>query len=183
MNTQIAAFVVVLAIVTPHRAGAQDAPPCAQPILEQIRFLEGSWTVQARSRLSANPTDWESSTGAATIESGMRRCAFIERYRGTRRGRVFEAIRVFTATAAGAGLRLSIADSEHGPLFSYDGGPETDVVAFHTQVTTPNGQVRLRITMSDIRQDSFVTESHRSTDEGRTWDLTGRSEYRRARSG
>jgi hypothetical protein len=109
----------------------------------------------------------------------MRGCAFIERYSGTRRGQPLEAVRLFTATPAGTGLRLALADSEHGPLFVFDGGPEGNGVTFYTQVMTPNGQVRLRVRILDIAAASFVTESQRSTDEGRTWDTTGHAEYRR----
>lgn len=179
MSTRHTAMLLILAAVAPGFITAQEAPPCAHPILSRIRFLEGSWNVQTRIRLSANPSDWESGVATATIESVMRDCAFIERYAGTRRGRPIEAVRVFTATASGAGLRLALADSEHGPMFVFDGGPEGDGVAFYTQVTTPGGQVRLRVRLLDIGAASFATENQRSVDEGRTWDLTGRAEYRR----
>jgi hypothetical protein len=112
----------------------------------------------------------------------MRGCLLIEQYAGSRRGQPFEAVRVFAVTADGKGLRLALADSEHGPLFIFDGAPEPDGIAFYTEVTTPRGKVRLRVRIRDIAKDSFVTESQRSVDEGKTWDTTGRAEYRR-RSG
>ena len=174
------AALLVLATTLPGYLIAQDTPPCSQPILSEIRFLEGTWSIQFRSRLSASPTDWESGVATATIESLLRGCAFIERYAGTRRGHPLEAVRLFAATPGGSGLRVVLADSEHGPLFAFDGGPEGDGVAFYTQVTTPAGQVRLRLRFQDIRSDYFVTESSRSVDEGKTWDTTGRAEYRRS---
>jgi hypothetical protein len=179
MTNRQTALLLILGVVVPGLVNAQDAPPCAHPILSRIRFLEGSWTIQSRARLSASPTDWESGIATATIESVMRGCAFIERYAGTRRGQPFEAVRLFTATASGAGLRLALADSEHGPLFVFDGGPEGDGITFYTEVMTPNGQVRLRVRILHIAAASFVTESQRSADQGRTWDTTGHAEYRR----
>jgi hypothetical protein len=175
------ALAVGLVLASPQRLDAQEPPPCSHPILSSIRFLEGSWSIRSESRLSASPADWESGAATSTIESVMRDCALIERYAGTRRGRPFEALRVFAATASGAGLRLALADSEHGPLFVFDGGAEADGVAFYTDVTTPAGRVRLRVRLRDIGADRFVSESQRSVDEGKTWDTTGRSEYRRVR--
>lgn len=128
---------------------AQERPPCSQPTLSEIRFLEGAWRVQFRSRLSASPTDWENGVATATIDSLLRGCAFIERYPGTRDGHPLEAVRLFAATPGGSGLRVVLADSEHGPLFAFDGGPEGDGVAFYTQVTTPADPVRLRLRFQD----------------------------------
>jgi hypothetical protein len=172
----------IVLILTLGLAGpltAQPDPPCAHPHLAPIRFLEGSWDIQAQARLSADPTDWETGEASATIESAMRDCAFVERYAGRRRGQPFEALRVFAAAASSPGLRLVLADSEHGPLFVLDGGPEAEGVAFYTSVTTPAGPVRLRVRLRDIATDSFVVESQRSVDAGRTWDTTGRAHYRR----
>lgn len=178
VKREAAAFLLVAAVLS-HPLAAQEAAPCAQPILSTLRFLEGSWSIQSRARLSANPTDWESGAATATIESVMRDCAFIERYAGTRRGQPFETIHIFGAMESGAGLRLVLADSEHGPLFVFDGGPEADGVVFYSEVTTPQGKVRLRLRFGDIGADSFVTESQRSLDGGKTWDTTGHAEYRR----
>lgn len=177
-----APLLLMMTVAFPASLTGQSAPPCSQAIFSAVRSLEGSWNIQSRARLSASPDDWESGVGTATIQQAMRGCLLIEQYAGSRRGQPFEAVRVFAVTADGKGLRLALADSEHGPLFIFDGAPEPDGIAFYTEVTTPRGKVRLRVRIRDIAKDSFVTESQRSVDEGKTWDTTGRAEYRR-RSG
>jgi hypothetical protein len=81
----------------------------------------------------------------------MRGYAVLERYSGTRWGHPYEAARLF----------------ERGP-------------ALYTSVSTPAGQVRLRLRYSSIEKDSFLMESQRRVHEGATWEPTGRAEHRRA---
>jgi hypothetical protein len=82
LKPHTAVFLILATVLSPHLT-AQEAPPCSHPILSAIRFLEGSWSIQSRARLSASPTDWESGVATATTESVIRGCAFIERYAGT----------------------------------------------------------------------------------------------------
>lgn len=179
MLTYQSVVLLTLATGLAGRLAAQDTPPCERPVLGDIQFLEGSWTVHASGRLSANPSDWETTVASATVEPVMRGCAFIERYTGTRRGRPYEAVRVYAAMAEGRGLQVALADSEHGPVFLFEGGPAVGGLEFYSQVTTPAGPVRLRLRFEAISANHFVVESQRSPDGGKTWDTTGRAEYRR----
>ena len=51
--------------------------------------------VAVATRLSGNPTDWDTTTAGSTIERAMRDCAWIERYAGRRRATPFEVVRVY----------------------------------------------------------------------------------------
>jgi hypothetical protein len=175
-------LVILLVQVSAAMLAAQElAPACANPTLAQLRFLEGAWIVQARSRLSASPTDWETTVATSRIEREMRGCLVLERYTGTRRGSPYEALRVFAAKAEDRRLQVVVSDSAHGPLFLYEGSAEPGGLAFYMPVKTAAGSVLLRLRFNDIGAEAFVAESQRSVDDGKTWDTTGRAEYRRRR--
>jgi hypothetical protein len=110
----------------------------------------------------------------------MRGCAVLEGYAGTRRGHPFELVRLFTvSTEQDHRLQVGVADSEHGPLYSYDARSDEGAISFHLSIATPNGTVLLRLRYTNITASSFVVENARSVDGGKTWDATGRAEYRR----
>jgi len=161
-------------------AQTPQAPPCQNPVLAPFATLAGTWDVAVASRLSGNPTDWDTTTAVSTIERAMRDCAWIERYEGRRRATPFEVVRVYGSAPGHRGLSVVAADSEHGALYLSTGAADsTGMVSFYTQVTTPAGEVRLRFRLLAIGADGFTTENHRSPDGGATWDLTGRAVYRR----
>jgi hypothetical protein len=163
----------------PATAPADRPAPCNQPVLARLAFLPGTWDVRVRTRLSGNPNDWEESVARSVIERRVRDCVLVERATGTRRGGPFEALRLFAARMGGDGLQLAVADSEHGPLLLYEGAAGDSGLAFTMPITTPAGDVLLRVRYDGIGPGGFVSRSERSTDGGRTWDLTGRAEYRR----
>lgn len=179
MRILTSALVFILATSAAAPLAAQEAPPCEQAAFAHLRPLAGSWTVQARTRLSRDAKDWEEGAAQSRIEPLMRDCVLLERYEGTRRGRPFEALRLFAAKAEAPRVQVAVSDSEHGPLYLYEGNAAAGEATFYTTVTTPAGPVRLRLRYSEIRPDSFVVESQRSVDEGETWDTTGRAKYRR----
>ena len=160
-------------------AVAADPPPCTQPVLAHLDFLTGTFEVRARTRLSGNPDDWEESVGTSEFERRVLDCAVLESYKGTRRSKPFEALRLFTGRPDGKSLRVAVSDSEHGPLYVYEGEPADSGLTFLLPLTIPSGHVLLRIRYDAITRDGFATESARSTDLGKTWDTTGRAEYRR----
>ena len=121
----------------------------------------------------------QESVGTAEFERRVLDCAVLERYTGTRRTKPFEALRLFTGRPDGKSLRVAVSDSEHGPLYTYEGEPADSGLTFLMPLTVPSGHVLLRIRYEAITADGFVTESARSTDLGKTWDTTGRAEYRR----
>lgn len=170
---------VVIGIAAAGQAIAQDAAPCRQPVLAHLAFLPGEWDVTARTRLGANPVVWEDSTATARFESLSRDCVVMERFRGSRRGKPFELLRILTARPQGEGLQLSLTDSEHGPLFGFESTTDEPLL-FTARITTANGPVSLRQRISEVGVDRFVLTAERSADGGSTWDLTGRAEYRRA---
>ena len=170
---------VVIGIAAAGQAIAQDAVPCRQPVLAHLAFLPGEWDVTARTRLGANPVVWEDSTATARFESLSRDCVVMERFRGSRRGKPFELLRILTARPQGEGLQLSLTDSEHGPLFGFESTTDEPLL-FTARITTANGPVSLRQRISEVGVDRFVLTAERSADGGSTWDLTGRAEYRRA---
>lgn len=180
MRILISALLLIMLTPAAVPLAAQGGPPpCEQPAFAHLRPLAGTWTVQARTRLSRDAKDWEESAGQARIELLMRDCALLERYESTRRGRPYEGLRLFAVKAEGQRVQMVITDSEHGPLFLYEGEAAAGELNFYTSVTTPAGPVRLRLRYSEIGPDRFVAESQRSVDEGKTWDTTSRSEYRR----
>lgn len=176
---RIATLVVVILIAAAGHAIAQDTAPCRQPVLAHLAFLPGEWSVATRTRLGANPVVWEDTTATARFENLSRDCVVMERFRGSRRGKPFELLRILTARAQGEGLQLSLTVSEHGPLFGFESTSDEPLV-FVARITTANGPVSLRQRISEVTRDRFVMTSERSGDGGTTWDLTGRGEYRRA---
>lgn len=174
-------LITVLLIAAASGANAQDAAPCRQPVLTQLDFLEGDWTVAARTRLAANPVSWEENTATAHFETLSRGCVLMERFLGTRRGRPFELLRILTGRPQGDGLQLSLTDSEHGPLFGFE-STKDEPLLFAARITTANGPVMLRQRFAEVTGDRFVLTSERSADDGAHWDLTGRAEYRRVKN-
>jgi hypothetical protein len=175
---RIATSVLVTILILPAWTALAEAAPCHKPVLAQLDFLEGEWTVEARSRLSANPVTWEETKASSRFETMLLDCAVLERFVSTRRGKPFELLRLLTGRPQGAGLQLSLSDSEHGPLYTFESSTEAPLV-FVTRIVASNGPVVLRQRFSEVTRDRFVLTSERSGDDGATWDVTGRGEYRR----
>lgn len=138
-----------------------------------------TWTVRTNTRLAANGP-WEQTVASAQIKRDLNGCLLTERFTGTRQGRPFQALSMFAWNNNSQKLQQVFSDSEHGPLVFYEGVESGAEILVDLDWKLPDGRsVKLRRAYFNLAKDSFTLESRRSTDGGKTWDTTGRAEYRR----
>ena len=138
-----------------------------------------TWTVRTNTRLAANGP-WEQTVASAQIKRDLNGCMLTARVTGTRQGRPFQALSMFAWNNNSQRLQQVFSDSEHGPLVFYEGVESGAEILVDLDWKLPDGRsVKLRRAYFNLAKDSFTLESRRSTDGGKTWDTTGRAEYRR----
>jgi hypothetical protein len=171
----IAPIVLTMLLSSQSPAG----PACRVPALDAFAFYAGTWQVTLDARLSKEGP-WEQTPAASAIRPEMMGCAFIERLDTTRRGKPLQLLSILTYDQNGSKWQLTVTDSEHGRMQTYEGRDDGTAVVLLVNLEIPGGKVLLRRTLIRDGADAFRWESARSTDEGKTWDVTGRMNYRRA---
>ena len=160
------------------QVAAPPSPPCRVGAFDEIAFYSGKWRVTVAARLSARGP-WEKTEGTSTIASDLMGCAFIEHLDTTRQGTPLQLLSILTYDHNGGRWQYSVTDSAHGRVQTYEGRRDGDAFVLLVDLEIPGGRVRLRRTLRKESEDAFTWESARSGDEGKTWDVTTRFEYRR----
>ena len=106
-------------------------------------------------------------------------CAFVEHLDTTRDGRPLQLLSMLTYDHNGGRWQYTVTDSEHGRMQTYEGRRDADTFVLLSNLEMSGGRVLLRRTLKQESADAFTWESARSPDEGKTWDVTTRFEYRR----
>ncbi|MGE0130530.1 MAG: DUF1579 family protein [Blastocatellales bacterium] len=169
--------------LTPQKPDQSDRrPPCYHKDLDDWAFLEGDWTVRIKARLAAGGP-WEETEASAQIKRELSGCLLAERFTGTRRGQPLHAHSLFAWNDNSKKLQQVFSDSGHGPLIFYEGVKVGQEILLDVDWNRPDGpSVRLRRAYFNLKPDSFTVESRRSPDGGKSWDTTGRMDYRRKSS-
>jgi len=157
---------------------APGTPPCRVGAFEDVAFCRGTWRVTVTARLSAQGP-WEKTEATSTIVADLMGCAFIEHLDTTRDGRPLQLLSMLTYDHNGGRWQYTVTDSEHGRVQTYEGRRDVDTFVLLSNLEMPGGRVLLRRTLKQESADAFTWESARSPDEGKTWDVTTRFEYRR----
>ena len=157
---------------------APASPPCRVGAFEDVAFYRGKWRVTVNARLSARGP-WEKTDATSTIVADLMGCAFIEHLDTTREGHPLQLLSILTYDHNGGRWQYTVTDSEHGRMQTYEGRRDADAFVLLVNLDVPGGKVLLRRTLKKESDDAFTWESARSPDEGKTWDVTTRFEYRR----
>jgi len=155
------------------------APPCRVGALEHVAFYAGTWRVTVSARLSARGP-WEKTEATSTIVPDLMGCAFVEHLDTTREGRPTQLLSMLTYDHNRGRWQYTVTDSEHGRVQTYEGRRDVDTFVLLSNLEMPGGRVLLRRTLKKASADAFTWESGRSIDQGKTWDVTTRFDYRRA---
>lgn len=161
-----------------HDALPQTSSPplCAASLPSALQATRGTWWVSWLDRSS--PGRYVTSQAEAVIEPSAGGCGLLERFEGTRDGRPFSAVTLL-APAGHDSLQRIWQDSEHGELLLFRASADSRPLHFEWHRDLGDRVLRLRLTYRVLRHDAFSTETELSPDGGRTWELVGRSEYRR----
>lgn len=176
---RIARVLLFSMIIAAAGVGAEAAEPlpCADKLLNNMRFLIGEWDFVLKTPIEVD--QWLETTGTSTVTTAVGDCVLVEKVESTRGERAFESMRLYTVRANGQGLQLAIMDTEHKPIFVYESYAVQPRV-FTVRVTAPGrGVVMGRQRYTEVTQDRFLLINERSKDGGRIWDEAGTYEYRR----
>jgi uncharacterized protein DUF1579 len=161
---------------------AAQAPPCRVGALDEAAFYPGKWRVTVAARLSARGP-WEKTEGTSIIAPDLMGCAFIEHLDTTHDGKPLQLLSMLTYDRNGGRWQYTVTDSEHGRVLTYEGRRAGDAFVLLVTLEIPGGRALLRRTLRKESDEAFTWESARSSDQGKTWDVTTRFEYRRASQG
>jgi Protein of unknown function (DUF1579) len=155
------------------------APPCRVGAFDEFASYPGTWRVTIVARQSPRGR-WDKTEGTAAIGADLMGCAFIEHLDAARDGRPLQLLSILTYDHAASRWQYTVTDTEHGRMQTYEGRRDGDFTVLFATLDIPGGRVLLRRRLKRESDDLFTWESARSTDGGRTWDITTRFEYRRA---
>jgi len=154
-------------------------PPCRVGALDEVAFYAGTWQVTVAARMSERGR-WEKTDAASTIVADLKGCAFVEHLETTRQGQPLQLLAILTYDHNGDRWQYAVTDTEHGRMQTYEGRRTGDAFILRGTLEVPGGKVLLRRTLRRQSADAFTWESARSPDQGKTWDVTTRFEYRRS---
>ncbi|MDX1942631.1 MAG: DUF1579 family protein, partial [Saprospiraceae bacterium] len=129
-------------------------------------------------RLSQNGT-WEKSEGKSIIQKILGETIFEEEFIGVREDKAFTAKSWLGNDNRTKLYQRVFADSNHGVLIVYEGSLIDKILRLEHELIVNNAPLKLRFTYTLLSNDTFSVESARSTDDGKTWDRTGFSQYSR----
>jgi hypothetical protein len=163
----------------PGIAPGQDRPACPAPVLARLATIRGAWIVRWLDRLA--PQKYAASMARSTIETTAGGCGLLERFAGLRAGERFEALTLI-APAGDDSLQRMWQDSEHGAILLFTADLRADPLRFEWSRNLGGRVLRVRMTYLMLATEGFITETELSPDDGRTWQLVSRQEYRRISS-
>jgi hypothetical protein len=146
--------------------------------LKALDFLIGDWTITVDARLSKDGP-WERSKARSSIKKAVGNTIFEEEVIGTRQNREWVARCWIAVDNRTSRYQWAFVDSDHGVLELYEGDWSGDGLILQKEIIFPQSRVLRRIIYSNFSTDSFTVRSMRSADDGKTWDLTGTSQYER----
>jgi hypothetical protein len=153
-------------------------PPCRVGAFEDVAFYPGTWRVTVTARLSAQGP-WEKTEATSTIVADLMGCAFVEHLDTTRDGRPLQLLSMLTYDHNGGRWQYTVTDSEHGRVQTYEGRRDVDTFVLPVESRDVGRPGAAAADVEAGIRDAFTWESARSPDEGKTWDVTTRFEYRR----
>ena len=160
-------------------AYAQTAPKDSEN-LKALEFMMGEWTITVDARLSKDGP-WERSKARSSIKKAVGNTIFEEEVIGTRQSRDWVARCWIAVDNRSSRYQWAFVDSDHGVLELYEGDMSNDSLILQKEIIFPQARVLRRIIYSNISTNSFIVRSMRSADNGKTWDLTGTSQYERVK--
>ena len=158
---------------------AQTAPKDSEN-LKALEFLIGEWTITVDARLSKEGP-WERSLARSSIKKAVGNTIFEEEVIGTRQGRDWVARCWIAVDNRTLKYQWAFVDSDHGVLEMYEGDMSNDSLILQKEIIFPQSKVLRRIVYSNFSTNTFIVRSMRSADNGKTWDLTGTSQYERVK--
>jgi hypothetical protein len=156
----------------------QDTSPCVRAESKLFLPLVGNWTIQWTDR--TEPGKYAQSTARASIERDSTGCTLVEHFFGERGGRRFTALALLSFGNVEELQRVWL-DSDHGQFLHFTGSRDGEVIRFQWQRDLGDRRLMLKHEYRAIQADSFNTETHLSTDGGKTWDVVQAAKYKRRR--
>lgn len=152
----------------------------SKEMLKPLEVLIGNWKVEANMRLSKTGP-WEKTNATSNFKKSVGESIFEEEYIGTKEGRVF-TFRTWLGNdnRTKRYQRVSV-DSDHGVLLLYEGDLQNDTLTLQTQFPLADYILHLRVQYRIASKDRFILENARSTDGGKTWDMTSQLIYNRTK--
>lgn len=155
-----------------------SAQHVSKEMLKPLEVLVGNWKVEAKMRLSKTGP-WEKTNATSNFKKSGGESIFEEDYIGTKDGREF-TFRTWLANDNRTKRYQKVSvDSDHGVLVLYEGLLQNDTLTLLTQLQLTDYTLHLRVQYILESKDKFLVENARSTDGGKTWDMTSQLLYNR----
>lgn len=151
------------------RPSHEDAPPCLQPELERVAFLEGDWDVVSRQRVDFTADRWEEARAQATWTPILGGCVLQERWSGVLGGAPLEWIQLLAYDHREDTWELVMIDSVHGNVLRSEGHFDEDRLVFHVTHMRQGRLLIDRTTIAALATDRVDWKLETSLDGGRTW--------------
>ena len=167
---------ILLAALTVQLAAPAGQPlPCSHGGLQQLQFLQGTWSVTG-SWLGPDGS-MEAVHGEAEFSRELGGCLIAERFRGTMQSASLATLALFAYDAVQKRFELVHSDSLHGSLLTFAGAAVEDTLTFEAEV-----QLSRLIT---LRQEyrhfaaTIVVERKRQFDRSSVWTTVWKATYQK----
>ena len=141
---------------------------------DQFDFWVGEWECSGKSRTTPGRDEWQDTKATNSVTKELGGKVVEENF--TMGSFLGKSVSVYDKNRKI--WRQTWVDSSGGYLV-FEGGMQGEKMVL-TKVTGSNeGDVRQRMVFSEIDDDSFVWDWERSTDRGKTWELSWKLNYKR----
>lgn len=157
--------------------GAASSCPLAAPSV--LPELSGSWEVVVINGLDRPRPD--TMRADATIVADLQACVLRERLLGRRGSPPYESLAIWGVNGADTTVQRLFVHSQHGRFGIYQGRRTGNEIVLRQMSSPPQAAgtvVEHRVRIGD--RDHLAITSRISTDDGGSWQVLSRSEYRRA---
>lgn len=172
-------IVALLLIGASTPALAQTSPfSCADTVRVALHELEGNWRVDAIFR--AGEGSWDTTKATSRFTSDLDGCLLREDYHGTRYGERYDFLALWGANGMPeARIQRFFSHSQHGVMGLAAGGFQGDTLVLNDNLTLNGSRVLQQYRFTRPSAEGFTQVNRRSTDDGASWIVTLRANYRR----
>lgn len=175
------ALVVATSAALAAPALAQDGAMGPPAEMQKFASSAGDWTVQVKARMNPG-TEWQESTGKATVEKVLDGAAYLERFEGEMMGMPMKGISLLTYNREEGEYQVSWTDNLTAATTMMTGGFDEEGTLVMKGTGKMMGQAyMMKNKVKMVSEDQHTFSMSVSFDGGENWFETMQMTYNRAK--
>ncbi len=157
---------------------AEGMPPMGPPEeMQQIAHLAGTWDVTQDWKMDPSDQEWQTSEGVAKYEMILGGAAMRHTFDSEMMGMPFEGLGLLAFNRETEKWQQTWTDNMGAHISYYEGHYKDGKMVFTHEAVWQGQKYQDRITIHNIKDNSFDWTYELSMDGGKTWHTTGKAQY------